>query len=105
MRQTVEDIKKATQSREVITISCPKCTTPIRHSKRYVRILNQRAADIEMVGFTGPSSRHLCKFQVKRKKRGSDQATLVGEWNQIKHMLRRLVCDYQTSVEPAARKA
>ncbi|KAH7660415.1 NFX1-type zinc finger-containing protein 1-like protein, partial [Aphelenchoides avenae] len=90
VRQTVEDIEKATQSREIITISCPKCTTPIRHSKRYVRILNQRAADIEMV---------------KRKKRGSDQATLVGEWNQIKQILRRLVCEYQTSVEPAARKA
>lgn len=56
----VEAASKEEQS-QIITIVCPKCTTPIRRSKRYVRILSQRAADIEKVGkFAKNSGRMNC---------------------------------------------
>lgn len=43
-----EDNEAAT---EIVKINCPKCKTPIRRSKRYISLLNQRAIDIENVRF------------------------------------------------------
>ena len=36
---------------EIVPIICPKCNTVIRRTKRYMRVLNLRAMDIEKVNF------------------------------------------------------
>uniref|UniRef100_A0A914YV12 RZ-type domain-containing protein n=1 Tax=Panagrolaimus superbus TaxID=310955 RepID=A0A914YV12_9BILA len=34
---------------EIVEILCPRCKTPIRRSKRYISLLNQRSVDIEQI--------------------------------------------------------
>jgi hypothetical protein len=42
--------KNGDDNQQIIKILCPQCKTPIRRSKRYISLLNQRAKDIEQVG-------------------------------------------------------
>jgi uncharacterized C2H2 Zn-finger protein len=33
----------------IVVIKCPRCTTPIRRSNRYIKLLNERAMQIDKV--------------------------------------------------------
>jgi hypothetical protein len=44
-----EEQQKSGETVAIVQIPCPKCKTPIRHSYRYMDLLNQRAIDIQEV--------------------------------------------------------
>ncbi|KAH7708252.1 NFX1-type zinc finger-containing protein 1-like protein [Aphelenchoides avenae] len=79
---------KKAEEQQIVTIRCPKCSTPIRRSKRYAHILSQRATDIE---------------QGKRVVRGSDKDALTLEWREYLEEFRRFFKSYQDLIEPSVK--
>jgi ribosomal protein L32 len=57
----------------IVVIKCPKCSTPIRKSNRYAKLLNERAMQIDKV----------------KKKLLGDKTTkeLLAEWDNLKQIL------------------
>ena len=71
-------------SAAIVVIKCPKCATPIRRSTRYIKLLNERAAQID---------------KVKKKLLGDktmDQ--LLAEWEELKTALN----EKQLPIEPVS---
>jgi hypothetical protein len=57
----------------IVVIRCPSCLTPIRRSNRYIKLLNERAMQID---------------KVKKKLLGDKtKAELLAEWDKLKAAL------------------
>jgi uncharacterized C2H2 Zn-finger protein len=57
----------------IVVIKCPRCTTPIRRSNRYIKLLNERAMQID---------------KVKKKLLGDkSKEQLLADWDHLKKAL------------------
>ncbi|ROT47847.1 hypothetical protein [Candidatus Cardinium hertigii] len=56
----------------IVIIKCPRCSTPIRRSNRYIKQLNERAMQID---------------KVKKKLLGNTKAQLLAQWELLKKAL------------------
>jgi hypothetical protein len=68
----------------IVVIKCPKCATPIRRSRRYIKLLNERAMQIEAV---------------KKKLLGDKtKEQLLAEWATLKVALTETAASFQGTI-------
>jgi septum formation inhibitor-activating ATPase MinD len=66
----------------IVVIKCPKCSTPIRNSNRYIKLLNERAMQID---------------KVKKKLLGDKTKNeLVVEWEQLRAQMMAIQLEMNT---------